>query len=307
MKKLVEKCFHQTIDSLKISPNFSLCFHCSTAIIKIESKYEISSIKPKKYSVIQENSTPLIISINDTHKTYSFLNKIDYIKIRLIFIKQMKIIYNNFNLNKKTLFLSIDYFDRICSKMKAFDLEALKQICLFCIILASKFQENGQKWIEIKKALGIDSYIYSKDELFLLQILDYNLHIFTPYDILIDMLYCGFIFSHENFSEKKMNIIYENIENILYLFSESRYYIDMTYKEIALSIIGLIREILGLESYNDIIKNIFMNDCNEAEIYLLCLNKLKKCFKFNNKDNKDNNQQKRSNNKNIISEKEYKQ
>ena len=104
-----------------------------------------------------------------------------------------------------------------------------------------------------------------------------------------------------------MNIIYENIENILYLFSESRYYIDMTYKEIALSIIGLIREILGLESYNDIIKNFFMNDYNEAEIYLLCLNKLKKCFKFNNKDNKDNNQQKRSNNKNIISEKEYKQ
>ena len=40
--------------------------------------------------------------------------------------------------------------------------------------------------------------------LFFNQLLDYDLHVFTSYDILIDCLYCGFIFSDESFSLKKM-------------------------------------------------------------------------------------------------------
>ena len=289
MKKLVEeKCNHHEIDRLKISPNFFLCFHCSSVIISNESKNEVSTVKPKKYSVIQENSTPIFLLIYDSHNSYSFIHKENYNCIRIKFIKQMKILCNNFNLSKRIFFLSMDYFDRICSKMKSFDLEALKQMCIYSIILASKFQENGKKWLEIKKVLCIDSSSYSKYELYLLKLLDYNLSTFTAYDIIIDLLYCGFIFSDENVSNDKMNFIYESIEKILYLFSESRYYINMTYKEIALSIIGLIREILGLPPYNNIIKNYFMNDCNEVEIYLLCLSEIKKCFKINNKKDINN-------------------
>ena len=293
-----EKCIHQKTDRLQLTSNFSLCFHCSSGIINNGDQNEVSTVKPRKYSVILENSIPIFLSIYDTHNSYSFLNKAGYINIRIIFIKQMKVFCNNFYLNIKTFFLSVDYFDRICAKLKAFDLEALKKISLFCIVLASKFQENSQKWREIQKCLNIDSITYSKNEIYLLKLLDYNLLIFTPFDIIIDILYCGFIFSDENFSNKKMNMIYENILKILYLFSESRYYIDMTYKEISLSIIGLIRETLELPSYNNIIKNIFMSDSNEIEIYLLCLNKIKKCFKINN--NKDNNNNNLNANKNNI-------
>ena len=292
-----EKCIHQKTDRLQLTSNFSLCFHCSSGIINNGSQNEVSTVKSRKYSVILENSLPIFLSIYDTHNSYSFLNKADYMSIRIIFIKQMKIFCNNFNLNIKTFFLSVDYFDRICAKLKTFDLEALRQISLFCIVLASKFQENSQKWHEIQKSLNIDSITYSKDELYLLKLLDYNLLVFTPFDIIIDMLYCGFIFSDEHFSNKKMNMIYENILKILYLFSESKYYIDMTYKEISLSIIGLIRETLELPSYNNIIKNIFMSDSNEAEIYLLCLNKIRKCFKINK--NKDNNNNLNANKNNI--------
>ena len=282
------KCLHQEIDLMKINKNFALCFHCSSSIINNDSDNEISSIKPKKYSVKQENATPIILSIYDTHISYSFLNKSDYIKIRLLFIKKMKLLCNNFELNKKTYFLSVDYFDRICSKLISFELESLNQISYFCLILAAKFQENGTKSIQLKKKCVINSYNYIRDELYLLQLLNYDLHVFTSYDILIDCLYCGFIFSDESFSLKKMDIIYEKIVNILYLFSESRYYIDMTYKEISLAIIGFVRETLGLETFNNIIKNVFMNDSNDVEIYLLCLDKLKKCFKLIN-NNKDNN------------------
>ena len=287
MKENIEiKCLHQEIYTMKISHNFSLCFGCSSSIINDKLNNEISTIKPKKYSVKQENATPIILSIYDTHISYSFLNKSDYIKIRVLFIKKIKLLCNNFELNIKTFFLSVDYFDRICSKLKSFELEALNQISNICVILAAKFQENGKKGIEIKKKCGLNSSNYLKDELYLLQLLNYDLHIFTSYDILIDCLYCGFIFSDETFSTKKMHFLYEKIINILYLFSETRYYIDMTYKEISLAIIGFIRENLGLDTYNIFIKNIFMNDNNDEEIYLLCVNKLKKCFKFiNNKDN----------------------
>ena len=286
MKENIEtKCSHQEMHIMKISHNFSLCFGCSSSIINDKLNNEISAIKPKKYSVKQENATPIILSIYDTHSSYSFLNKSDYIKIRVLFIKKIKLICNNFELNIKTFFLSVDYFDRICSKLKSFDVEDLNQISYICVILAAKFQENGKKGIEIKKNCGINSYNYLKDELYLLQLLNYDLHIFTSYDILIDCLYCGFIFSDENFSIKRMNFFYDKIINILYLFSETKYYIDMTYKEISLAIIGFIRENLGLDTYNKFIKNNFMNDTHDEEIYLLCMDKLKKCFKFiNNKD-----------------------
>ena len=293
MKNNIEiKCSHEKKDRLKISQKFSLCFHCSCALIKNDdSNNEIYTIKPLEYSISQENSTPIFLSISYKYNSYTFKNKQDYIKVRPLFIKQMKTFCNYFYLSKKTFYLSLDYFDRICSKMISFDFEALKQICQFCVILASKFQETAIKGFEIKRFVGGSSENYSKDELYLLQLLDYDLHAFTAYDILMDFLHCGFLFSDEKFSIKKMNNIYGKIENILYLFSESKYYIDMTHKEIALSIIGLIREILGLVSFNKIIINIFMNNYTELQIYLLCLKKLKKCFKFadNSENNNDNN------------------
>ena len=283
--ELIEfKCSHPEKALLKIYTKFYFCFKCSSIIIK-EHDIDIYTIKPKKYFVIQENTAPIVLSIYDNHHSYSFINKSDYLKIRFIIIKEMKIFCNNLNLNRKTFFLSLDYLDRICSKMISFEIEDLKQISQFCVILASKFQENGVKGIEVKKFCFWDSNTFSKDELYLLKLLDYNLHTFTSYDILVDILQIGFIFSNEHFSFKKLNIIYDKIENILYLFSESRYYIEMTHKEIAFAIIGLIREKLGLDSFNSSIKSIFMNDSNDIDIYLLCLNKLKKCFKFNDNCN----------------------
>ena len=197
MEQNVEmKCPHPENSLFKIFTKFYLCFNCSSIILKESNKY-IFSIKPQKFSIIQENSIPIYLSIYDNHHSYTFTNKSDYLKIRLIIIKHLKIFCNNFNLNKKTFFLSLDYIDRICSKMRSFDIEDLKQISQFCVILSSKFQENGKKGIEIKKFCGGDSSTYLKDEIYLLQLLNYDLHTFTSYDILIDILHTGFLFSDE--------------------------------------------------------------------------------------------------------------
>jgi hypothetical protein len=278
IEKALEKYQHKKQYRHDLSRNISLCFDCSSAIVRDKSGNDILTVRPINYQVRQENSFPLFLSVSDEHSPYPFINKSEYLTIRNSIIKGMKTICSTFQLEKKTYFLSLDYFDRICSKMKGFDKSAFEQIAKLCIILAAKFQENGVKGAEIQRALRGQNY--AKDELYVLQLLNYELQNFTAYDILIDTLYTGFLFDTEKFSIRKMNMLYSKIENILYIFSESKYYIDMTYKEIALSIIGFIRELLVLTPFTKEVQLLFMNDFVDIHNYLHCLSRIKKCFKF---------------------------
>lgn len=295
--KSICTCPHEKTAISEINSKISLCFKCSSVIYKNDSGQKISTIKPSKYSVTQETATPLFLSIPDNHTPYNFRNKSDFQKIRISIVKKMKNFCSFFNLSKKTYFLSLDYFDRICSKMLGFELQDLLQISQLAIILASKFHEPQNKTREIKVYLGLTN-TYSQDELFLLRLLDYDLYAHTSYDILIDIMHTGFLFNDEKFSKKKMNFLYGKMENILYFFSETKLYIEMTNKEFALAIVGLIRETLGLIAYNDIIKNTFMSQDTDIQNYYSCLNKLRKCFKIlddsnhsdsNTDENSDNN------------------
>ena len=260
-------CGHQLSARFKVSEYISLCFNCSSLIIKDQSKNEISTIKPSQYSVIQENAIPIFLS-TPVRNPYTFLNKKEYLKIRPLIIKKMKAFCANLNLTKKTFFLALDYLDHICSKMLSYKISDLTQISQFCLLLATKFQENREKGMEVKNYVGAAQNNFVKDELFLVQLLDYDLHVFTCYDVLMDILHCGFLFNGEHFSINKMKVIYEKIENMIYILSESKYYLDMTNKEIALVIIGLIREILGLEAYSNIIKYIFIDDQKSIQNHL---------------------------------------
>ena len=286
--KSMLKCTHEKKDRSEVNKNLSLCFNCSSVILRSENGKEISTIKPLKYFIRQETAIPLFLLNNDN--PYKFINKHDYLKIRIDIVKELKKICTNFKLSKKTYYVSLDYLDKICSKMSAFDMEDLLQIAKFCIVLAVKFQESQIKGIEIKKNLGLcSSNNYSKDELYLLQLLDYNLYVNTSFDIMMDIMHTGFLFSCEKFSLKKMNLIYKKMENMLYFFSGTKFYIDMTHKEIAISIIGFIRETLGLVPYDKIMKSVFMNECTDIQNYSLCLQKIKKFFKIKEDENQNNN------------------
>ena len=293
-------CWHPLSSRFKVSEYISLCFNCSSLIIKDQSKNEISTIKPPKYSVIQENAIPIFLSEPDRNP-YNFINKRDYLKIRPLIIKKMKSFCANLKLSKKTFFLALDYLDHICSKMVSYNISDLTQISQFCLILATKYQENREKAIEVKNYVGAAQNNFVKDELFLVQLLDYDLHVFTCFDILMDILHCGFLFNGEQFSLNRMKVIYEKIESMIYMLSESKYYLDMTKKEIALVIIGLIREILGLEAYSNIIKYIFINDQKSIQKHLYYLNKIKRCFVIKDNNNRNfNNSIENINNSNIV-------
>lgn len=184
----------------------------------------------------------------------------------------------------------MDYFDRLCSKLTTFNF-SVNQIAQFCVLLAAKFQDGQQNAITAKCCLGY-SKNYSKDELYILQLLNYELYSITSYDILKDIMHIGFLFNNEKFSRNKMNIIYGKMEKMLYFFSETKYYIEMTKMEIALAVIGFVRETLGLTAYNNILKEIFMNSGDEKK-YLNCLSKFRKYFKIQDDSrhncNKENN------------------
>jgi len=186
-------------------------------------------------------------------------------------------------------------------KNGTYETNDLSQISKFCLLLATKFQENREKGMEVKNYVGAAQNNFVKDELFLVQLLDYDLHVFTCYDVLMDILHCWFLFNGERFSINKMKIIYEKIEGMIYMFSESKYYLDMTNKEIALVIIGLIREILGLEAYSNIIKYIFINDQKNIQNHLYYLKKIKRCFVIKENNNRYyNNSSETINNSNIV-------
>ena len=104
------------------------------------------------------------------------------------------------------------------------------------------------------------------------------MHSFTCYDILMNALNCGFLFDDEKSSLRNMHSIYGEIENILYLFLESKYYIDMTHKKIAMAIIGLVKETLGLIAFSKFIQIVYMNEFVDIHNYLTCLNKIRKIF-----------------------------
>ena len=99
---------------------------------------------------------------------------------------------------------------------------------------------------------------YLIDEVFVLKLLDYDLNIYTSYDIFMDILYCGFIFENEDINYKQINLIYYNIQKILYTFSESNSYIDMTPKQIAISMMAFSRELMNLHPFTSNIQKIFI-------------------------------------------------
>ena len=271
---------------IKIFNSIAYCIICSTFIIKNKASLEITlmkTIKPNNIKFNTEYSSNLLWNENINNSNYTFINKKPYLKFRSTLIKNMKNMCSYFSLSLKTYFLSVEYLDKICSLSHSFEINILKQISAFCLILASKFVENKQKASDIQAILKNNiSKNYKYDEIYVLQLLNYDLNLNTSYDILKDILYYGFVFDNENVNYNKLNLFYNNIMNILYMFSESNSFINMSPKQIALSIIGYCRELLGLNPFSENIENAYIIESKNKNKYLSGLNTIKKKIKLDN-------------------------
>ena len=274
---------------LEICQTLSLCSNCSSAVIMDKAKEKISTIKPLKYHKQDDIFYPCFLLQSDDNKKYDFINEKKYNKIRINFVKKLKSYYKKLNLNLKTFFSALDYLDHICSGVSKFELDTINQICDLCLILSAKLNEKADKALEVKHFLcGNIKSNYMADEIFLIKkLLNYDLIKITSYDILVDILKCGFIFNDEEFLDKKMYTIYDRIENMLFLFSESKHWISMTPKEIAMGIVGWARDYLGLVPFSKNIQTVFIKEIYNIHNFIKCFNKIKKCFKIKEGKNDD--------------------
>lgn len=291
---------HKKAYLLEISEKVSFCNKCSSALVTDKFGKTKTTIKPLNYHTKWENVSFSFIWQSNANKKYNFANYRGFMEIRTYFVKIIKKKCENLKLNLKTYFLAIDYFTQICSLFDAFSTENLIQIADICIILAAKTSETKKKSIKAKSVLcqNISPDIYIRDEQYILAKLNFDLIRITSYDILMDIIKCGFVFNDEQFNYNILNSIYKQIENMLYLFSETKHYIKMTPNEIAIGLMGLAREILGLNAFSENIQLVFMNlnECDDIHIcnYLKCLNKIRKCFKIQRSNVRDSNSDNRA-------------
>ena len=283
--KISKFCNHKKnqYNTLLLFNSIKYCLICSKFIFKNISSYEYSQkvIIPSNFNINKEYSQSLQLLENNNDQKNIFINKKDYLKLRSSIIKNMKGICSYFSLSFKTYFLSVEYLDRICSQTSSFNENILFQVSLFCIILASKFAENNLKALEVQSKLKEKvSKNFLVDEIYILKLLNYNLNLYTSYDILIDIMSFGFIFENEDFNYNILNILYSNIPKILYTFSQSNSYIDMTAKQVAISIIGFSRELINLNPFNENIRKIFKIDSKNENVYILGLKIIKKKIKI---------------------------
>ena len=262
--------------------SLSYCMVCSSFIFKDNSpsiESQIVSIKPDNFPKNNEISSFLWNA--EEKESNSYINKKNYLKQRAPIIKNIKKVSSYFSLSLKTYFLSVAYLDKICSKISFFNQDAVFQISLFCLILAAKFNEKASKATFVQNSLRKNiSKNYALDEMYVLNLLDYELNVYTSYDMLIDIMNFGFVFQGENFNHKKLNNIYLYLEKILYIYSEINNYIDFTSKQITLSIVGFARELMDLTPFTDIFKKIFLINSENEQIYISGLNLIKKRIKI---------------------------
>lgn len=282
-------CNHST-SLFPLFKTINYCFICSIfSFLDSSSCLTIKTIKPSNYMSNKEPLRNLLWALNEKENKKSFVNKKEYMKYRTNIIKNIKKLCQDFSFSLKTYFLSIEYLDNICSKIISFNPKTLFQISLICLILAAKFNEQTMKAQHFHSLIKHNiSKNYLADEIYILQLLDYKLNIITPYDILKDILNCGFVFEGENYDCEKMNYIYSKLETILFIFSERNSYISMTTKQIAISFIGFARELMNLIPYNNMIKKIFLIDPQNELSYINGLKTIKKKIKIEDKINNQN-------------------
>lgn len=259
------------------NPSISICLVCSSICLSTETQL-LKSIKPKQME-LKYNEEPLYIFTQTKPQAFVFENKKEYLQMRTQIIREMKQICHQHSLQYKTFLAAVYYLDKISSKFSSFRYDSIRLISIFCIILSCKYWENGEIGCLVedayKRSISIN---YSNDELFVLQLLDYDLTVSTSYDYLIAMIQIGFVFDDESFDKKKLSFIYSHIEKMLYAFVESKSYIEMDPLTIALGLIGFLRDNLDLLSLPEHLIKLFGNDVsiNYSEV----IEKVKKCVKI---------------------------
>jgi hypothetical protein len=241
------------------------------------SNQELNEIFNKKcnndFNFQYDTLKNLLSNMIDTSILYR--NTDEFFNLRKKTILMMKRITKEFDLCDKTFHLALALLDRISIiliKNKNALLQ-IKSIGKFCIILSTKFiEDKTYKVIELeKKYLKKISFNFINDEIYILQLLNYNLNTTTSYDILTFLLTNQeIIFEDEENLFLKKNKIYSIYHmSIVYInkLVENNITLIMTPVQIAFGVIQIIRKRLGLipnrnELYNKFHLKLYIEQIN---------------------------------------------
>ena len=268
--------------SKKRAPILLYCILCSSIALVSEARTALTPVRPLSYKFTNEID---LMEMSFTVGNYN--RKKEYLKIRQKIIREMKMISMKYSLENQTFFLSVAYLDKICEKINLFNYDEIKGVSVFCLILASKFYETSCVGMQIENDYKDKlSSNYKSDEIYILQLLDYKLNIVTVYAILNQIKSVGFVFQSENLPQKKVNVLYSQVDKMVMAFIENKSFIDFTPKQVAFAIIGFLRGTFNLESFSLPLKLVYnLNTNNFDDLYLDGFNRIKNCFRIK-KENK---------------------
>ena len=232
----ISSCQHDNFEI--IFENLYICKECSILIIKnlsINNQKISKFIKPQIYNTKYEinnidiflNSLNYFLKTNENNEP--ILSNELYIKHRKILCHHIKNLCKEVEFQLEIYYLSITLMDTIFNNINSnLNNYQLDLIGTTCFILSKKFfeidckeKENYQIYLTVchSPQMFIKSADLINSEIKCLQLLNYNLNIFTPFNLLKNIFICGFVLLNE-IKNIDINKIYDDCINLLDLCIE---------------------------------------------------------------------------------------
>ena len=200
-----ELCVHEKEYIKRTIYNQSYCSKCGILIINKASLETKKFIKPNKFSY-KTTLDPLSHTINlkkncFKKKPINYTNY--YEKNRRKGILFLKNLCNSYNTNDNVFFISLSYLDRIMNDIEFLERLDFQLYIIVSFILGEKFIEKDAFPFDYNNFISYEGdYEYESEEIQeaeieILQKLNYDINDITSFEVLLNFLYCGFIFENE--------------------------------------------------------------------------------------------------------------
>ena len=246
-----EKCKHNKIPNIK-DKRYTFCQNCGGIIMKndLTLNYTIKPLSMEK----QINEDPIKIYETMVKRSPIFNDSTtiqnSYLKIRKIVMTYLQKLSMKMKYSDSTFYRALYYLDNTMRTIVDINSKQILYFTIAFFIISGKYNENDifepdlNDFIQFheKYILQIDEMI--KYEIICLQLIDYNLINYSPYDWLIVLLSNGFIFEEE-IKDKPANIInntYNYIKKNLALITAKSFFFQYNPFKIAFSLIQIGRE-----------------------------------------------------------------
>ena len=232
-----------------------------------------------------------------------------YLKKRKSIISDLQKLSIKMKYSDSTFYRTLYYLDNILGKMSEISIKKTTYFTLAYFLISGKFNEidifepDLNDFFDFSDKIKLSIEEICKYEMLALQLIDYNVIIYSTYDWLMVLLNNGFIFENEieNNSNNIINNIYNYIKKSLAMITSRSFFVKYHPLQIAFSLIHFGRE--KFIEKNDEKYFLFIQDIYNVKFsdYEDCLEEVKNEFSENKKKDKKTKKKKRNENKENLS------